>query len=79
MKMMPNLQEDVPQLKTVEDSILLGQLMIYADILIKAMKHPNIIAAPGSYDAKYPKYLADDLPLFSYDGLYIEKKIENKE
>jgi hypothetical protein len=32
----------------------------------------------GSLDEKYPKFLADDYPIFKYNGYYIMKQEENK-
>ena len=52
--------------------------MLYVGIITKSCKHPNLIVAKGSVDDKYPKYLADDLPIFDYGGYYLQVGEENK-
>lgn len=52
--------------------------MLYVGLITKSCKHPNLIVAKGSVDDKYPKYLADDLPIFEYGGYYLQVGEENK-
>ena len=48
--------------------------MLYVDLLENTMKHPNHIVQPGSLDEKFPQFLADDVPIFKYNGYYIVKR-----
>mgnify|MGYP000916145446 FL=1 len=72
MGMLPSFKKDgsLKELKSVDDSIKLGQFMIYVGILNKCRIHPNLIVQPGSHDEKFPKFLSDDVPVFTFDGLY---------
>ena len=82
MGMLPSFKKDgsLKELKSVDDSIKLGQFMIYVGILNKCRIHPNLIVQPGSHDEKFPKFLSDDVPVFTFDGLYtvIFNKEEDK-
>ena len=44
-KLIPNILKEghLGQLESLQDCIQLGQLMIYAEILTKTIKHPNLI------------------------------------
>jgi hypothetical protein len=52
--------------------------MLYTEILSKAIKHPNLIVGEGTKEEKFPEFLSDDLPIFSFNGFYIINKAENK-
>jgi hypothetical protein len=45
--------------------------MLYTELLEITTKHPNLIVQPGSLDEKFPKFLANDIPIFKYNGYYI--------
>lgn len=74
--MMPTFVADgsLAKLDSIDESIKLGQWMIYTELLEVVFKHPNLIVQPGSMDEKYPKFLANDIPLFKYNGYYIVQK-----
>ena len=78
LKLIPSLKHFIPQLESLEDSIRLGQLMLYTEVLQKAIKHPNYIVPEGTQEHKFPKYLADDLPVFAFDGFYTVTKEEDE-
>lgn len=80
MAIIPTIVRDgtIKELKTIEDSTKLGQLMIFVDLIAKGKKHPNLIVQPGSMDEKYPAYLIHELPIFTYSGLYYPLMEENK-
>jgi hypothetical protein len=65
-------------MENVEDSMKLGQFLVFCDMVEVCTKHPNFLVQAGSWDEKYPKYLATDLPFFRVDGLYVIKKSGNK-
>jgi signal transduction protein with GAF and PtsI domain len=44
---------------------------MFVNMLSRAGAHPNMQYTKGSKEDKYPKYLAHDLPVFNYSGLYI--------
>lgn len=68
------------QLDTIEDSNKLGQFMMFEQMISKGQSHPNLQEKPGTKKHKYPQFLAHDLPLFSYSGVYIlENKIDRKQ
>jgi hypothetical protein len=72
LSLLPSFVSDgsITELKTIHDSIKLGQFLLYTDLVCITMKHPNLLVQPGSLDEKYPKYLANDIPIFKYNGCY---------
>jgi len=61
MKMIPSLVKDkqITKLKTIEDSIKLGQFMILCSNMIQLKPDPRII---GQDKLKLPKYVVPDKP-----------------
>jgi len=79
MKMIPHFKDDIKQLKYVEDSIKLGQYMLFVGILQRVTYHPNLPVTPNSKGTKPPKFLADDLQIFDHTGLYVHiVKVDKK-
>ena len=53
--------------------------MLYVGLIEKLRVHPNVIVQQGSIEKKIPKYMADDVPVFTYDGFYnIKPPADNK-
>ena len=72
--MLPSFYEDgllTKPLNSVEQSIKLGQYMLFCHLLSKGNVHPNLQAKEGTKQHKYPKYLCNELPIFGHNGLYI--------
>ena len=69
----PSFTEDklIEKLKTVKDSMKLGQFLMFDLMISRGVSHPNLGHKPGSKLFKYPKFLAHELSLFDHGGLYI--------
>ena len=57
-------------LDTIQDSIKLGQFMLYTGILLKFKKHSGLIATKNSKEEKFAKFVEPDVPVFTYDCYY---------
>ena len=68
--MLPTLQKDgeLTDLKTLQDSIQLGNLMIRYRLIIPLEKDPRLIS---SGNEKIPKYVVPAKTMFSDKGIYM--------
>ena len=78
LKMIPTLVKEglVKQLKTMDDSIRLGNLMIITKNAVQVKGDPRI---PNSSAEKCPKYVVLDKDPFSDKGIYMMIEKEDKQ
>lgn len=77
LSMIPSLVADgeIKQLKTIDDSIKLGNFMIITKNIIQVRKDPRIM---GQGTEKIPKYVVPDKAAFNDKGLYMVIEKEDK-